>query len=121
MKTWLTPTERKLPRPERRALRQARKLERWPDTNGRPPWLVRAEGVLLRVSREVAEVLVRAATVAVLQAATAIAAGGQVRHELALAALLAAALDASIDIAKEEAAALVEDTHSALVDDGVLE
>lgn len=117
----LTKEERRnLTRPERKALRRERALLRWPDTDGRPPWLVRAEGVLLRVSQRVAVVLVSAASTAVLDAATSTLRGGQLRHEFAVASLLAAAGAHAVNLGTKEAAGLVEDAYQVLDDEGRL-
>jgi hypothetical protein len=119
---WLSPEEREsLTRPERRALRQRRKLERWPETGGRPPWLVRAEGVLVRVAQRATIVLIRASVAAVKAAAVAVLSGGRARHEFAVSALLAAASEVAIELAREDAAGLIEDTYEILYDDGVIE
>ena len=122
---WLTKQERQerqeLDRSGRIALRRTRKLERWPNTNGRPPWLVRAEGVLLRVSQRAALILGRAALAAVVDAAAGSLVGGQLRHEFAVAALVGTAAAYAIDLAKEDAAGLVEDAYELLDDEGALD
>ncbi len=120
MSRLLTPAERELPREERRALRRARKLEKWPDTNGRPPWLVRTEGVLSRLGQRAILIIANAAGTAVLNAAAATLAGGQARHEFAVAALVAVAASEAIDLARKDAAGIIADTFELFVDDGDL-
>ena len=116
MSRWLTPEERELPRDERRKLRQARKRERWPDTDGRPPWVVRTGTVLRALAQDAAVALVIIAREAVLAAAGAALSGGRARHDLAVERVLEAARDRAIVVGREQAGELVYETFSALED-----
>lgn len=117
----LTKTERRsLDASERRALRKVRALERWPDTDGRPPWLVATGDALANLAQKAAIILARAAAAAVLGAARSTIEGGEAKHEFAVDALLRSAGDNAITLGRAEASGLIADTFEALDLEGVL-
>ena len=70
----LTPEERRRLTPqEKKALRKQRRLERWPETDGRPPWVRKATLALKSLAFE-----------AVIWAADQHLAGGRERHDAAV-------------------------------------
>ena len=73
----LTPEEKALPPKERRALRKQRRLEKWPDTDGRPPWVLHAGEVLKAIALE-----------AVRFAAQTVVGAGREKHDVAVARVL---------------------------------
>lgn len=61
----------------KRAARRARRLEKWPDTNGRPPWVLDAGEVLKAIAIE-----------AVKFAAETVIGSGRQKHDVAVSRVL---------------------------------
>ena len=119
--SWLTPDERKtLTYRQKIALRDERKQERWPDTDGRRPGVVSFQSWLMRAGQRVTVLICRAAVGAVVSAAEASLNGGDARHEFAVETLLASAKANAITMGRKEAAGLIAETYDELHANGVL-
>lgn len=121
MSRWLTKEERRTLSPEeRQALRRERKLAKWPDTNGKPPWIGELGDVLESFAQRASIVLIKAAMEAVKAAALSSLSGGQARHNFAVDRLLEATKEAAEPLLREEAASLIADAYDVLDEEGVL-